>query len=183
MPNSTTYYSSIRFDFWGGPPVTVDNEYIADFCLHNVRQDWCWFQGNDYHIRSECEGCYFVFTPVVYQDNNLSFSKELREHLKRDIVELLERLRTPDLWSVTITDSDGTRHSVLLPVEDQKYDGTLTNELQTVHFAENGWTYVILGSKEYTERCIRRLAWVDDARPDGQPTIQECKEEAQCVRN
>lgn len=183
MPNSTTYYSSIRFDFWGGPPVTVDNEYIADFCLHNVRQDWCEFQGNDYHIRSECEGCYFVFRPVVYQDNNLSFSKEFREHLKRDIVEFLGRLRTPDLWSVTITDSDGTRHSVLLPVEDQKYDGTLTNELQTVHFAENGWTYVILGSKEYTEQCIRRIAWVNDARPDGQPTIQECKEKAQCIRN
>lgn len=185
MPNSTIYYPNIRFDFWSGPPVTVDNEYISDFCLHNVRQDWCWFQWNDYHIRSECEGCYFVFRPVVCQDNNLSLSKELREHLKHDFVEFLERLRTPDLWSVTITDGDGTRHPVRLPVSNQhnEYDGTLTNELQTVHFAENGWTYLILGSKEYTEQCIRRLAWVSDARPDGQVTIMECEEKAKCIRN
>lgn len=188
MPNSTIYYPNIWFDFWSGPPVTVDNEYISDFCLHNVRQDWCWFQWNDYHIRSECEGCYFVFRPVVCQDNNLSLSKELRERLKHDFVEFLERLRTPDLWSVTITDGDGTRHPVRLPVSNQhnEYDGTLTNELQTVHFAENGWTYLILGSKEYTEQCIRRLAWVSDARPDGQVTImecEECEEKAKCVRN
>lgn len=178
MPNYSTYYSEIRFDFFDGPPISVDNEYICDFSLHDVRQDWCWFQWHNYHIHSECEGCYFVFRPAVSLDNKLNFSEELREHLKQKITEFFERLRIPDLWMVTIRDDDGTRHKIFLPTvwRQDKADGSMINELQTVHFAKNGWVYVILGSKEYTERCVQRLAWVDDARADGQPTIMERKE-------
>lgn len=188
MPNFSNCYSGIRFDFWGSPFITVENDYISSFCLHNVRQDWQWDQGSFYQIRFECDGCYFVFRPANCQDCNQSYSEGLREHLKQNMTEFLERIQTPDLWQVSILDQDGARHPVHLPVVPEPYEsgGTLTNTLQTVHFAENGWTYLILGSKEYTEQCIRRLAWVSDARPDGQVTImecEECEEKAKCVRN
>ena len=188
MPNLTTHYSKITFEFWNDNPAfgkdnyfSVNNDYISDFCLHDVHQDWRWFQWNDYIIRFACEGCYFVFCPVVYNDDTEHYDIQTRATLKREMTEFFERLRTPDLWTIIIDDDDGSRHRVALPflVDENQSRLSPRNVLQTTHFAENGWAYVIIGSKEYTEQCVQRLAWVNDARADGQPTIVECKEKAQ----
>lgn len=175
MPNLSTNYTSILFNFWNSDPIIVPSDYINGFGLQKVSADWRSICGSAYSVDLTCEGCWIVLKPAAYEKPNIDIEPQYKAKLERKMDELLERLQNRDLWLIAVQDVDGTKHRVRLPVSEQPPEsfGYLVNQMQVTHVADNGWAYIVVGPREFTDHWEGILRWIDSASPDGQFTIMD----------